>query len=136
MNSGSLLLAQEKTQIPFTDTISGVVSADGFVAPGVTVKNGTTGLGTMTTKKGSAKAPVIEVRYQHSINQLTHKLPQLNAQQYRKMQSALLEYSNGEGKDIVSTVVRNVLSSQMADSLRQEVRHASMPIIRQHRNSP
>jgi TonB-linked SusC/RagA family outer membrane protein len=71
----------------------------------------------VTTKKGSDKAPVLEVRYSHSINQLTHKLPQINAQQYRRMQQSLLEYSNGEGADVVSSVVRNVLQSQMGDSL-------------------
>ncbi|MDR1683370.1 MAG: SusC/RagA family TonB-linked outer membrane protein [Candidatus Symbiothrix sp.] len=71
----------------------------------------------VTTKKGSEKAPVVEVRYQHSLNQLTHKLPQMNAQQYRGLQKQLLEYTQGEGAGIVSSVVGNVLASQMADSL-------------------
>lgn len=71
----------------------------------------------ITTKKGSEKAPVIEVRYQHSLSQLTHKLPQINSKQYRQMQKSLFEYSNGEGAGLVSSVVRNVLNSQMNDSL-------------------
>jgi len=71
----------------------------------------------VTTKKGSEKAPVIEVRYQHSLSQLTHKLPQLNTREYRRMQKGLLEYANGEGYGLVSTAVRNVLNSQMNDSL-------------------
>lgn len=71
----------------------------------------------VTTKKGSEKAPVLEVRYQHSLNNLTHKLPQLNTSEYRRMQRGLLEYADGEGKGLVSTAVKNVLSAQMNDSL-------------------
>lgn len=71
----------------------------------------------ITTKKGSAKAPVIEVRYLHSINELTHTMPQINTPQYRSMQKDLSRYIQGEGKLLVPAAVQNVLTSQMADSL-------------------
>ena len=71
----------------------------------------------ITTKKGSAKAPVIEVRYLHSINELTHTMPQINTPQYRSMQKDLSRYIQGEGKLLVPAAVQNVLASQMADSL-------------------
>ncbi|RYD95257.1 MAG: SusC/RagA family TonB-linked outer membrane protein, partial [Sphingobacteriales bacterium] len=71
----------------------------------------------ITTKKGSQKAPIIEARYLHSINQLTHTMPQMNTQQYRAMQKGLIQYMNGEGSTLVPTLVKNVMASQMADSL-------------------
>jgi len=71
----------------------------------------------ITTKKGSSRAPVIELRYLHSINELTHTVPQLNTAQYRDMQKGLSRYIQGEGKLLVPAAVQNVLAAQMADSL-------------------
>ena len=71
----------------------------------------------ITTKKGSQKNPVIEARYLHSINQLTHTLPQMNSAEYRNLQKNLTQYINGEGSTLVSTAVKNVMASQIADSL-------------------
>jgi TonB-linked SusC/RagA family outer membrane protein len=71
----------------------------------------------ITTKRGSQKAPVIEARYLHSINELTHTMPQMNTPQYRSMQKGLMRYIDGEGSSLVPTLVKNVMASQMADSL-------------------
>ena len=71
----------------------------------------------VTTKKGSQKNPVIEARYLHSINQLTHTLPQMNSAQYRNLQKGLTEYIKGEGSTLVSPAVKDVMASQIADSL-------------------
>lgn len=69
----------------------------------------------VTTKKGDEKNPVLEVRYQHSLSNLTHKLPQINANQYRKMQQGYLEYAQNEGQEYVSSAVTNVMLSQLND---------------------
>lgn len=69
----------------------------------------------VTTKKGDEKNPVLEVRYQHSMSNLTHKLPQINANQYRKMQQGYLEYAQNEGQEYVSSAVTNVMLSQLND---------------------
>lgn len=71
----------------------------------------------ITTKKGSPKAPVIELRYLHSLNNLTHTMPQMNSRQYRSMQKGLTQYINGEGATLVPTAVKNVMAAQIADSL-------------------
>ncbi len=71
----------------------------------------------VTTKKGSEKRPVLEVRYLYSISEMTHKLPQMNTSQYRRMQKGLAEYAAGEGNGLVASAVQKVLGSQMADSL-------------------
>ncbi|MDE5732536.1 MAG: TonB-dependent receptor plug domain-containing protein, partial [Bacteroidales bacterium] len=69
----------------------------------------------VTTKRGEESNPVLEVRYQHSLSNLTHKLPQINAAQYREMQGQYMEYARGEGAGIVSQAVINVLDSQLGD---------------------
>ena len=69
----------------------------------------------VTTKRGNESNPVLEVRYQHSFASLTHKLPQINANQYRDMQRGYLEYANGEGAGLVSQAVINILNSQLGD---------------------
>lgn len=69
----------------------------------------------VTTKRGEESNPVLEVRYQHSLANLTHKLPQINAAQYREMQGQYMEYARGEGAGIVSQAVINVLDSQLGD---------------------
>lgn len=69
----------------------------------------------VTTKKGDEKNPVLEVRYQHSMSNLTHKLPQINANQYRQMQKGYLEYAQNEGQEYVSSAVTNVMLSQLND---------------------
>lgn len=69
----------------------------------------------VTTKRGNESTPVLEVRYQHSMANLTHKLPQVNANEYRKMQGQYLDYAMGEGAGIVSQAVINVLNSQIGD---------------------
>lgn len=69
----------------------------------------------VTTKRGEESNPVLEVRYQHSLANLTHKLPQINANQYREMQGQYMEYARGEGAGIVSQAVINVLDSQLGD---------------------
>lgn len=69
----------------------------------------------VTTKRGNESTPVVEVRYQHSFANLTHKLPQINANQYREMQGQYLDYANGEGQGLVSQAVVNVLNSQLGD---------------------
>ena len=69
----------------------------------------------VTTKRGNESNPVLEVRYQHSMTSLTHKLPQINANQYRAMQQGYLEYANGEGQGLVSQAVVNILNSQLGD---------------------
>ena len=69
----------------------------------------------VTTKRGNESKPVLEVRYQHSLSNLTHKLPQINANQYREMQRQYMEYAQGEGAGIVSQAVVNVLNSQLSD---------------------
>lgn len=69
----------------------------------------------VTTKRGNESNPVLEVRYQHSFAGLTHKLPQINANQYRDMQKSYLEYANGEGTGLVSQAVINILNSQLGD---------------------
>lgn len=69
----------------------------------------------VTTKRGNESNPVLEVRYQHSFASLTHKLPQINANQYRDMQKGYLEYANGEGNGTVSQAVVNILNSQLGD---------------------
>ena len=69
----------------------------------------------VTTKRGEESNPVLEIRYQHSLANLTHKLPQINAAQYREMQGQYMEYARGEGAGIVSQAVINVLDSQLGD---------------------
>ncbi len=69
----------------------------------------------VTTKRGEESNPVLEVRYQHSLANLTHKLPQINAAQYREMQGQYMDYAKGEGAGIVSQAVVNVLDSQLGD---------------------
>lgn len=69
----------------------------------------------VTTKRGNESNPVLEMRYQHSMASLTHKLPQINARQYREMQQGYLEYAMGEGAGLVSQAVINVLNSQLGD---------------------
>ncbi len=69
----------------------------------------------VTTKRGNESTPVLEVRYQHSMANLTHKLPQLNANEYRQMQNQYMEYALGEGDGLVSQAVINVLNSQLGD---------------------
>lgn len=69
----------------------------------------------VTTKRGNESTPVVEVRYQHSLANLTHKLPQINANQYRQMQGQYLDYAMGEGAGLVSQAVINVLNSQLGD---------------------
>ena len=69
----------------------------------------------VTTKRGNESNPVLEVRYQHSFASLTHKLPQINASQYRTMQQGYMDYALGEGAGMVSQAVINVLSSQLGD---------------------
>lgn len=69
----------------------------------------------VTTKKGDEKNPVLEVRYQHSFSSLTHKLPQINANQYREMQGQYLEYAENQGQGYVSQAVTNILYSQLDD---------------------
>ena len=51
----------------------------------------------VTTKRGNESNPVLEIRYQHSVASLTHKLPQINANQYRDMQKGYLEYVKATG---------------------------------------
>ena len=69
----------------------------------------------VTTKRGNESNPVLEVRYQHSFASLTHKLPQINANQYRAMQHGYLDYAMGEGDGMVSQAVINILNSQLGD---------------------
>ena len=69
----------------------------------------------VTTKRGNESNPVLEVRYQHSFASLTHKLPQINANQYRAMQKGYMDYALGEGDGYVSQAVINVLNSQLGD---------------------
>lgn len=69
----------------------------------------------VTTKRGNESNPVLEIRYQHSFATLTHKLPQINANQYRNMQKGYLEYAEGEGSGLVSQAVVNILNSQLGD---------------------
>ncbi|MCM1176234.1 MAG: TonB-dependent receptor [Bacteroides sp.] len=69
----------------------------------------------VTTKKGDEDNPVLEVRYQHSFTSLTHKLPQINAGQYRQMQRQYMEYAENEGAGYVSQAVINILHSQIDD---------------------
>lgn len=69
----------------------------------------------VTTKRGNESTPVLEVRYQHSMANLTHKLPQLNANEYRQMQNQYMDYALGEGDGLVSQAVINVLNSQLGD---------------------
>lgn len=69
----------------------------------------------VTTKRGNESNPVLEVRYQHSFASLTHKLPQINANQYRTMQHGYLDYAMGEGDGMVSQAVINILNSQLGD---------------------
>ena len=69
----------------------------------------------VTTKRGNESNPVLEVRYQHSLASLTHKLPQINANQYRSMQKGYLDYAMGEGDGYVSQAVINILNSQLGD---------------------
>ena len=69
----------------------------------------------VTTKRGNESNPVLEIRYQHSVASLTHKLPQINANQYRDMQKGYLEYAQGEGDGLVSQAVVNILNSQLGD---------------------
>ncbi len=69
----------------------------------------------VTTKRGNESNPVLEVRYQHSLANLTHKLPQVNANEYRSMQKNYLAYAGDEGKGLVSQAVVNILNSQLGD---------------------
>ena len=77
----------------------------------------------VTTKRGNESNPVLEVRYQHSFASLTHKLPQINANEYRRMQEGYREYAETEGRALeedeknrlVSRAVYNVLMSQLGD---------------------
>lgn len=69
----------------------------------------------VTTKRGNESNPVLEVRYQHSLANLTHKLPQINANQYRAMQKNYLAYAEDEGAGLVSQAVVNILNSQLGD---------------------
>ncbi|MBO7602844.1 MAG: SusC/RagA family TonB-linked outer membrane protein [Bacteroidales bacterium] len=69
----------------------------------------------VTTKRGNESNPVLEVRYQHSFANLTHKLPQINANQYREMQHQYMQYALDEGAGLVSQAVINILNSQLGD---------------------
>lgn len=69
----------------------------------------------VTTKRGNESNPVLELRYQHSLASLTHKLPQINANQYREMQHQYLDYAMDEGAGMVSQAVINILNSQLGD---------------------
>ena len=69
----------------------------------------------VTTKRGNESNPVLEIRYQHSFAGLTHKLPQINANEYRDMQKDYMEYAEGEGQAYVSQAVVNILKSQLGD---------------------
>lgn len=69
----------------------------------------------VTTKRGNESTPVLEVRYQHSMAHLTHKLPQLNANEYRQMQRQYMDYALGAGAGLVDQAVINVLNSQLGD---------------------
>ncbi len=69
----------------------------------------------VTTKRGNESNPVLELRYQHSLAKLTHKLPQINANQYREMQHQYLDYAMDEGAGMVSQAVINILNSQLGD---------------------
>jgi TonB-dependent SusC/RagA subfamily outer membrane receptor len=50
----------------------------------------------VTTKRGNESNPVLEVRYQHSLASLTHKLPQINANQYQILLRAWQQNINSE----------------------------------------
>ena len=69
----------------------------------------------VTTKRGNESNPVLELRYQHSLANLTHKLPQINANQYRQMQRQYMDYALNEGAGMVSQAVINILNSQLGD---------------------
>ena len=81
----------------------------------------------VTTKRGNESKPVLEVRYQHSMANLTHKLPQINATQYRQMQGQYKDYALGnldpdklnnpdaQWKSVVDQAIYNVLMSQLND---------------------
>ncbi|WP_304064438.1 SusC/RagA family TonB-linked outer membrane protein [Pedobacter glucosidilyticus] len=71
----------------------------------------------ITTKQGNKKAPTLDVRYLHSMNNLANSLPQLNSAQYRILQNKQMEYINGEGRNLVPAAVVQGLVAQMADSL-------------------
>ncbi len=71
----------------------------------------------ITTKKGTKRSPVLDIKYLHSMNNLAHKLPQLNSAQYRALQRKQLAYINGQGQGIVPAAMRQSLDAQLADTL-------------------
>lgn len=70
----------------------------------------------ITTKQGSQARPEVRVNYLHSYNKLSHKIPQLNANEYRSLQKRQLAYAYGEGSGYVTQAVINALTAQIRDS--------------------
>lgn len=55
----------------------------------------------ITTKQGTKLKPMIDIRYSHSISNLSHRLEQITPQLLRNYLARRLEYANNEGKDYV-----------------------------------
>lgn len=70
----------------------------------------------ITTKQGSQARPEIRVNYLHSYNNLAHKVPQLNANEYRSLQRRQLDYAYGEGAGYVTQAVISALTAQIRDT--------------------